>query len=175
MPKRRERLTYELVGNSVSSGLVIALGQAFPGVTRYRETVPVQFLQYPHFFVHNLTVSTQTERRNFWLVDYLATIRYHVAADPSSVVGSLQQQLDDIGIRMLSELENITWDGMPVRITQPRVEKVDGVLHWFGNISVMATKPVETDPLQEQLTITTTTAQWAVFYLGRNDLSEGLG
>jgi len=141
---------YELTATSVTSGLVIALGEAFPGVMRFRETAPVQLLTYPHFFVNQLTLDIQPERRNHWMVSYFVTIRYHVAADPSSV-NLLQQQLDDISIRMLSDLEYITWNGMPVRLTGRRTEKVDGVLHFFCNISVMATKPVELGPLQEQI------------------------
>lgn len=144
---------YELIATSVTSGLVIALGEIFTGVTRYRETLPAHLLVYPHWFINQLTISTQAERRNHWMVDYLATARYHVAADPSSVVGSLQQQLDDASIKILSELEYIYFGDMPVRVTGLRTEKVDGVLHVFCNISVMATKPVEPDPLQQELEV----------------------
>jgi len=141
---------YEIVSTSVTSGLVIALGEAFPGAMRFRETAPVQLLVYPHFFIQQLTLDIQAERQNHWMVSYFVTIRYHVAADPSSV-NLLQQQLDDISIRLLSDLEYITWNGMPVRLTGRRTEKVDGVLHFFCNVSVMATKPVEIGPLQEQI------------------------
>lgn len=142
-------MAYELSAISVTSGLVIELGKIFP-YTRYREVVPAQRIEYPHFFVNQLTVSATTERRNHWIIEYLANIRYHVAADPASVSGSLQQRLDDVSIKLLSELDYIYWDGIPVRIKNPRTEKVDGVLHHFCNISVMANKPVEHDPLQGQ-------------------------
>ena len=142
---------YEIIANSVTSGLVIELGRIFPNVTRYREVVPAQFLVYPHFFVNQLTLDIAPERRNHWRLSYLATIRHHVAADPASVSGSLQQQLDDIGIQLMAELESIAWDGMPINLTGRRVEKVDGNLHFFCNITVMATKPIELDPVQENL------------------------
>jgi len=141
---------YELTATSVTSGLVIALGEAFPGVMRYRETAPVQLLAYPHFFVNQLTLDIQPERRNHWMVSYFVTIRYHVAADPSSV-NLLQQQLDDISIRLLSDLEYITWNGMPVELKNRRTEKVDGNLFFFCNVNVLATKPIGPEPLQESL------------------------
>jgi len=151
-------MSYELISTSVTSGLVIALGEAFPGITRYRETVPSQLLVYPHFFIHQLSLDATTERQNHWMMSYLVNIRFHVAADPSSVVGSLQQQLDDVSIKLLSDLTHITWDGVPVELRNRRCEKQDGVLFFFCNISVMATKPVKPDPLQESLTTNISTA-----------------
>ncbi|MGL5514686.1 MAG: phage tail terminator family protein [Sporomusa sp.] len=144
-------MPYELTATSVTSGLVIALGDVFPGVARYRETVPAQFLVYPYIFIHQLTLDSQTERRNHWMLSYLVNIRYHVAADPSLITGSLQQQLDDVSIQMMSDLTHITWDGIPVELRNRRTEKVDGILHFFANISVMATKAIEPDPLQESI------------------------
>lgn len=145
---------YELAATSVTSSLVIQLGEIFPGVKRYREAVPAQSLVYPHFFVHQLTVDSQKERTNYWIVNYFVNIRYHVAPDPTIVTGGLlQQQLDDVSIRLMADLEYIYFDDIPVRVMNPRTEKVDGVLHFFCNISVMATKPVEIGPMQEKLDI----------------------
>jgi len=141
------------MATSVTSSLGIRLREIFPGVTWYRETIPAQLLVYPHFFVNQLTLNIQPERRNHWWVSFFATMRYHVAADPASVVGSLQQLLDDASIKLLADLDYIYWNGIPVRISNLRTEKVDGVLHCFCNIDVMATKPIELDPLQEQLEV----------------------
>jgi len=149
---------YELIATSVTSALGIRLREIFPGVTWYRETIPAQLLVYPHWFVSQLTLDIQPERRNHWQVSYFATMRFRVAADPASVVGSLQQQLDDASIKLLADLESIYWNGIPVRISNLRTEKVDGVLHCFCNIEIMATKPIEVGPLQEQLEINITTA-----------------
>lgn len=146
---------YELVATSVTSALGIRLREIFPGVTWYRETVPAQLLVFPHFFVNQLTLDMQAERQNHWIVNYFATIRYREVSDPASITGSLQERLDNIGIKLMSELEYIMWNDIPVTIRNPRIEKIDGVLHWFGNIAVMATKPVVPDPLQEKLEITT--------------------
>ena len=132
---------YEIIGTSVTGGLVAELERIFPDIARYRETFPVQKQRFPHFFVHQLSQNLQEERRNHWIVEYMINIRYHVAEDPSTVVGSLQERLDAIGLQMLSELTHITWGDMPVKVRSPRTEKVDGVLHWFGEIRVMATKP----------------------------------
>jgi len=144
---------YELVATSVTSALGIRLREIFPGVMWYRETIPAQMLVYPHWFVNQLTLNIQPERRNHWWLSYFATMRYHVAADPASVVGSLQQQLDDASIKLLADLDYIYWNGIPVRISNLRTEKIDGVLHCFCNVDVMATKPIEIDPLQEQLEV----------------------
>lgn len=144
-------MAYELISTSVTSSLVVQLGEIFPGVTRYRETIPLQSYVYPHFFIHQLTLETQRERRDCWIVNYLATIRYHVAEDPSSVTGSLQEQLDEASIKLISELDCIYWDGIQIKVSNPRTEKIDGVLHYFCNVSVMAKKEREQDPLQETL------------------------
>jgi len=148
---------YELVATSVTSALGIRLREIFGG-TWYRETIPAQLLVYPHWFVNQLTLNIQPERRNHWWVSYFATMRFRVAADPASVVGSLQQQLDDASIKLLAGLDYIYWNGIPVRISNLRTEKVDGVLHCFCNVDVMATKPIELGPLQESLEVNTTTA-----------------
>jgi len=142
---------YELIATSVTSALGIRLREIFPSVTWYRETIPAQLLVYPHFFVTQLSVNATYERRNYRIIDYLATIRYREVADPSSITGSLQERLDDTGIKLLSELESITWGDMPVTLRDRYTEKVEGVLHFFCNVSVMAKKPIELGPLQEQL------------------------
>jgi len=152
-------MKYELIATSVTSALGIRLREIFPGITWYRETVPAQMLVYPHWFVNQLTLDIQPERRNHWIIGYFATMRYHVAADPASVVGSLQQQLDDASIKLLSELEAIYWNGIPVKISNLRTEKIDGTLHCFCNITIMATKPIEIEPLQETLETNIITAE----------------
>lgn len=144
-------MSYELVANSVTSGLSIALGEEFPGITRYREVIPAQMLVYPHFYIHQLTIDVQPERRNHYMVNYLVNIRYHAAADPSSITGRLQSELNDISIRMLSDLEYIYFDNELVRLTNRRTEKQDGVLFFFCNVSIFAKHPVILDPLQESL------------------------
>lgn len=144
-------MAYELISTSVTSGLIIELGKIFPGITRYREVVLAQLLKYPHFYVNQLTMSAVTERRNYWIVDYLANIRYHVAAHPETVTGSLQGSLDDISVKLLSELDHIYFGDNMVRLIGCRTEKVDGVLFFFCNISVMASKLPDPDPMQENL------------------------
>lgn len=134
---------YEIVATSVTSGLVIKLGEIFPGVTRYRETIPAQLLVFPHFFVNQITVNLETERRNQWKLDFLASIRYREVSDPSTITGSLQERLDAVGLKLLTELLTINWGGTTVTLHGAYTEKIDGVLHWFANVTVMATKPIE--------------------------------
>lgn len=146
---------YELVATSVTSALGIRIREIFPGITWYRETVPAQLLVFPHFFVNQLTLDMQPERQNHWFVNYFATIRYREVSDPASITGSLQERLDAVGIKLMSELENIAWNDVPVTIRNPRIEKIDGVLHWFGNINVLATKPLPELIKQMKLDINT--------------------
>lgn len=116
-------------------------------------------LQYPHLFINQLTIDAQPDRFNetshHWIVSYLANVRYHVAENPALVTGSLQQQLDDASIKMIADLTSITWEEIPVELKNRRTEKVDGVLHFFANITIMAKKPIEIDPNQARLTTNT--------------------
>ena len=144
--------------NSITSGLAIALREIFPDVAMYREVVPAQFLQYPHFFINQLTLSSTDERRFYYIWDYLATVRYHVDADPALVTGSLQSSLDDVAVKLMSELDAIYFDDNMIRLTGRRTEKVDGVLHFFCNVRIFAKKEFPEYPLQENIEIKKGTA-----------------
>ena len=150
-------MMYELVANSVTGALGKELNRIFPTVPWYRETSPAQLRDYPQFFVHQLTLDTQAERQNHWIVNYLVNIRYHAAADPATVVSGLQEELDDMAIKLMAELECIQWE-LPVRVLNPRTEKVDGVLHYFCNISVMCRKPLPEEIKQMELDVNTNIA-----------------
>ena len=144
-------MSYEITATSVSSAIGLRLHELFPEIAWYRESLPAQKLEYPHFFVHTLTTDIQPERVNHWMLHYLATVRYRAVDDPSKVVGSLQERLDDMAIKLLSDFDSITWGDYPVRLQDRRVEKVDGVLHFFCDITVMTTKSTADGPRQEQL------------------------
>ena len=146
----------EISPTSLTSALVSQLKSLFPDISIYRESVPAQLLLYPHFFVQQLALNAQPERRHYLRLNYSATIQYHHSPDSSTSFTGLQEHLDTVALALLSELDRIYWDGFPVSIATPRVEKIDGVLHWFGNISVLASAPAEPDPLQEKLNLTYT-------------------
>lgn len=146
---------YELVATSVTSALGIQLREIFPGVTWYREVVPAQLLVFPHWFVNQLTLDIEPERQNEWWVNYFVTMRYREVSDPATITGSLQERLDNVSIKLLSELECIYWGNIPVAVRNLRTEKIDGVLHVFANITVMATKPLPEIVKQMKLEVTT--------------------
>lgn len=154
-------MPYELTGDSVTSNLVIRLREIFPRATVTRNAIAADLLtdeHYPFIVIDQLTVDSQEERNNFWWINYLLNIRYHVVADPSSIPGSLQMRLDEAAMMFLSELDTIYFGDMPVRLTGRRTEKVDGVLHFFCDVSVLTKKPVDPGPMQETLDANITTA-----------------
>ena len=152
-------MSYQLQPDSVTAGLERELNRIFPGVPVYRESVPAQDTQYPCFFVHQLTQSATAERRNHWLLHYLAEIRYHNADDPAVDRFGLLEQLDTIGLALLAELTHIIWDARPVPVREPYYEKIEGVLYWRGSFNVIAKIPTAPDPMQEQLKVTTNLPQ----------------
>lgn len=142
MPFATATNPYEIVALSVVSSLGRQIMLAFPGVPWHRETISVNLLSFPNFFIQQLTLDTQPERRNHWWLNYLATIRYRHIDDPA-LAWDLQENLDRVSLTLMDKLTDIFWDDIPVVIRNPRTEKVDGVLHYFCNITVMAKKSVE--------------------------------
>lgn len=142
MPFTTSADPYEIVALSVVSSLGRQIMLAFPGVPWHRESISVNLLTFPNFFINQLTLDAQPERHNHWWINYLGTIRYRHIDDPG-LSWDLQEQLDRVSLTMMDKLTDIYWNDIPVMIRNPRTEKVDGVLHYFCNITVMATKPIE--------------------------------
>ena len=80
-----------------------------------------------------------------------AELLYRACEDPSMMSGSLQAHLDNVGIRLLAELESIEWGGVPVRVREPSYEKADGVLRFTCSVRVMAEKTAAAAELQGAL------------------------
>ena len=140
-------------GEIVKSALGAEIMRAFPGVTWYKERVIN--LRFPHFFVHQLTLDTIENRRGFWWLNYFINIRYRVAAEPDNVT-NIQEQLDNVGLQILSNIKSITVSGLTKKLQSPRYEKVDGVLHYFCNITLQATEEEAEAVLQQQLELNQT-------------------
>lgn len=130
----------EILGLSVVSATGMRLRELYPTVTWYREVITN--LRFPHFFVFQLAVQSSEERLNYWWIEYLVTLRYRVAAD-TTFTSNLQEQLDTMGLKLLSDLNFLNWFGHPVKVKDARYEKEDGVLHFFFTFKIMATKPKE--------------------------------
>lgn len=144
---------YEVVGLSIISGFGAEIMRAFPGITWYREQVPLPQLRYPHFFIHQVSLETTEERKNHWWLRYLINVRYRIAEEPFAVT-NLQEQLDTVGLQMLSEINRIStpiWGDISVRLDNTRFEKVDGVLQYFCNVNLQVTEEQEEAIKQQSL------------------------
>ncbi|MDR2560073.1 MAG: hypothetical protein LBC86_11125 [Oscillospiraceae bacterium] len=130
-------MAYEIVGESVKSALGQQIMRVFPGVTWYKEQITN--LRFPHFFVLQLALQSDEERKGYWWMQYLVNIRYRHVSDPTTM-STIQEALDGVALKMLTEFNTIMWDNIPVRIINPRYEKIDGVLQYFCNIRVQITK-----------------------------------
>ena len=124
----------EILGETVKSALGAQLMANFPGVIWYKDFVTN--VRYPHFFLMQLTLSAQEERRGKYFLRYLMTVRYRVEEEPSRNT-TLHEALDAVGLRMLSGINNIVIAGIPMEVSGARYEKADGVLHYFCNVTLM--------------------------------------
>ena len=128
---------YEVIGESVKSAISIKLGEIFGNSTkRYKEKVTK--MQYPNFFIYIVNPSITPNTQNRWHIDYLVNIKYRVAEDTTNVT-NLQQQLDDIAFRLMTEF------------TEIQFEKVDGVLEFMFNLTLRVQRQLEPIVKQEKL------------------------
>lgn len=124
---------YKVIGESIKSATSIKLGEIFgTNIVRYKEAVTN--LQYPNFFIYQVSASIEPDIRNRWTINYLINIRYRYVQDTQTVT-DLEQKLDEIGFTLLSEFTDIKLDKI-VKVTNARYEKADGVLQFFCNIPI---------------------------------------
>ena len=109
--------------------------ELFPDIAVYKEAKTKIF--YPHFFVYQINVSDEEERKNYHLISYSMEIRYRVASD-STTNSKLEQNLDNMSLKLLQGFNIINFENEKVRCEEKRTEKVDGVLHFFFTIKVLA-------------------------------------
>lgn len=133
---------YEIIGESVKSATSIKLGQIFgTDIKRYKEAVTN--VQYPNFFIYIVSPSIEPDTKNRWNMDYLVNIRYRYVKDIETVT-DLEQNLDEIGFRLLTEFMSINLE-RPVKVRNARYEKADGVLQFFFNVTVRVQKELTED------------------------------
>ena len=131
---------YEVIGECIKSATAIKLGEIFgTSIKRYKENITN--LQYPHFFIYQVSLNIAPDTKNKWNLNYLMNIRYRYVADVSTV-NDLEQELDRVGLQLLAEFDSIMLERL-VRVTNCRYEKADGVLQFFFNVNVRVTKPVQ--------------------------------
>lgn len=124
------KITGELIKQSIISELL----RMFPEVSVYKEAKTS--LSYPHFFIYQISLTDEQERKNYHILTYSMDIRYRVASDPSTDL-KLQQNLDSVGIKLLNSFNAIACDNEFIRCENKSIEKEDGVLHFMFNIRIM--------------------------------------
>lgn len=124
----------EIDSEDIKQSIVEQLLKIAPDVTVYKEAKSK--LQYPHFFIYQVDVIDEEERKNVHFITYSIDVRYRVVDDPSTDL-KLQQNLDSMTLTLLSKFNIINFEDSKVRCLDKNCEKVDGVLHFFFNIKVM--------------------------------------
>ena len=119
----------------VKQAVTQRLLELFPNITVYKEAKTN--VVYPHFFVYQINLSNEEERKDYFLLHYSMEIRYRVASDSSTDL-KLEQNLDNMGLKLLQGFNIIDFEDEKVRCKGKSVEKVDGVLHFFFTIDILA-------------------------------------
>lgn len=121
----------ELRSEEIKNALTARLLEIAPECAVYKEaaTIPA----YPHFFVHQISVSDDEGRKNRHLLTYSFDLRYRVASDPSTDL-RLEQSLDAMALRLMAGLNIIPCGDVRIRCEDKNYEKTDGVLHFFVKV-----------------------------------------
>lgn len=123
-------VTGELIKQSIISELL----RMFPEVSVYKEAKTS--LSYPHFFIYQISLSDEQERKNYHILTYSMDLRYRVASDPSTDL-KLQQNLDSVALKLLNSFNIISCRNEFIRCENKSIEKENGVLHFMFDIRIM--------------------------------------
>ena len=124
----------ELTGENVKQAIVQQLLKTFPNIKVYKEAITTP--QYPHFFVYQISVVDTEERKKYHLMSYAMDVRYRVKPDSSTDL-KLEQNLDDMGMKLLQNFNIIDFADEKIRVKEKNTEKVGGVLHFTFNVDIL--------------------------------------
>lgn len=130
-----------IYSETVKSAFAQRLAELFPEVAIYKEKED-EADAFPNFFILLLTLTSTEDRKDHYWHNYFITIRYRQVADINTEL-KLQQKLDKIGIDLITNLVDIPIDGKPIKLKNCNIEKVDGVLHFFANVTIQVVKEKE--------------------------------
>lgn len=130
----------------VKQAIVERLLEIFPNANVYKEAKTG--ILYPHFFVHQINVSDDEERKNYHLLHYQMEVRYRVASDASTDL-KLEQNLDNVGLKLLTSFNIINFENEKVRCKDKTTEKVDGVLHFLFTVDIMVKVVSEEETIKQ--------------------------
>lgn len=121
----------------VKQAVVERLLEIFPDVAVYKEAKAN--VVYPHFFVYQVNLIDSGERMNHHLLYYSMEIRYRTAADSSTDL-KLQQNLDNVGLKLSSNFNIIEFEDSKVKCIDKSTEKSDGSLLFYFGIRIPVTE-----------------------------------
>lgn len=138
-----------IYGETIKSAFAIRLAELFPEIAIFKEKEE-ETSKFPNFFILQLTLNSQEDRKDHYWLTYYVTIRYREVADINTEP-KLQQKLDKIGSEMIMNLVDIPINEKPIKLRNCNYEKVDGVLHFFANVTIQVVKEKEKEPLMNKL------------------------
>lgn len=127
----------EISGETIKNAIFEKLLEIFPNVYVYKEQITTP--NFPNFFILQLTVNSDEDRKDKYFNTYLIDLRYRQTADITTEL-KLEQKLDDIGNDLIINFKNIMLDGRPIKIQEPNYEKDEGVLHFSFKIKIQVEK-----------------------------------
>lgn len=125
----------ELHSEDVKEAIIKRLLEIAPDVEVYKEATTN--VKYPHFFVHQINVTDEEERKDYHLLLYSMDIRYRTVSDPSTDL-RLNQNLAEMGMKLLVNFNTIDFEDSKIRCKDKSVENQDGVLHFFTTLQILA-------------------------------------
>lgn len=125
----------ELHSEDVKEAIIKRLLEIAPDVEVYKEATTN--VKYPHFFVHQINITDEEERKDYHLLSYSMDIRYRTVSDPSTDL-RLNQNLAEMGMKLLVNFNTIDFEDSKIRCKDKSIENQDGVLHFFTTLQILA-------------------------------------
>lgn len=125
----------ELHSEDVKEAIIKRLLEIAPDVEVYKEATTN--VKYPHFFVHQINVTDEEERKDYHLLSYSMDIRYRTVSDPSTDL-RLNQNLAEMRMKLLVNFNTIDFEDSKIKCKDKSVENENGVLHFFTTLQILA-------------------------------------
>ena len=146
----------KIYGETIKTAFAQRLTELYPTIAIYKEKEDNEDSTFPNFYILQLTINSQEDRKDHYFQEYYMTIRYREVADVA-IEEKIEQKLDRMSNSLITNLVDIPVNGKPIKLRNCRTEKIDGVLHFFANVRVQVVKEKELLPkmfsLQEDITM----------------------
>ena len=134
-----------IYGETIKNGFAEKLTELYPTIAIYKEIEDNEEVTFPNFFILQLTLDSEEDRKDHYFHNYYVTVRYREVADVA-LEDRIEQKLDKVSNNLITNLVEIPINNKPVKLRNCRTEKVDGVLHFFANVRVQVAKEKELQP-----------------------------